>query len=186
MALLTTEKAPATLRITKQYRALCRCENGLVCYVSVNDTEGSDLLLVRPDGSMHRHIIIGVCHSCAGLSGGAGCGLGDQCPREKNIFPVPVVAAIEPKQGRTSTPSTTPAPNSERVTTPAAEPSRTAPPSTAAGPPGLDIFGVWRDENSTRRGLFHPIASCSICSCVLAYEQYGSVPLRGRIPQLAR
>jgi hypothetical protein len=51
--------------------------DGTVCFESVNDTEGSELLFVHPDGSTFSEVIVGLCSPCAY---GDGCGLGDRCP----------------------------------------------------------------------------------------------------------
>jgi hypothetical protein len=56
MALPTAEP----VRVAKQYRVLYRCEDGVVCYESVNDTEGSELLIWNADGNLYRQSIAGV------------------------------------------------------------------------------------------------------------------------------
>lgn len=80
MASLTLEQAAAAPLIRKQYRVRYREPDGTVCFESVNDTEGAELLLVRPDGSLFSHIIVGLCIPCAS---GDGCGLGSDCPGAK-------------------------------------------------------------------------------------------------------
>jgi hypothetical protein len=80
MASLTAERGPA-VQIAKQYRVRYRSDNGCVTYESLNDTEGSELLTVAPDGSLFSHVIVGLCGPCAF---GDGCGLGDDCPGEKS------------------------------------------------------------------------------------------------------
>ena len=78
MASLTLEQAAAAAPlIRKQYRVRYREPDGTVCFESVNDTEGSELLFVQPDGSTFSEMIVGSCSPCAC---GDGCGLGDRCP----------------------------------------------------------------------------------------------------------
>jgi hypothetical protein len=91
MALSTAEVPTGTRSvpcIEKQYRLMHRREDGTAQYRSVNDTEGSEMLWVYPDGSTLRHVIVGACSPCEMAEmyadGRPGCGLGDQCPREKS------------------------------------------------------------------------------------------------------
>jgi hypothetical protein len=77
MASLTLEQAAEAPKIRKQYRVCYREPDGTVCFESVNDTEGSELLFVHPDGSTFSEVIVGLCSPCAY---GDGCGLGDRCP----------------------------------------------------------------------------------------------------------
>jgi hypothetical protein len=94
MALSTVERdvsledVPALLRVVKRYRLMHRREDGTAQYRSVNDTEGSEMLWVYPDGSTLRHVIVGACNPGETAEmyadGRPGCGLGDQCPHEKS------------------------------------------------------------------------------------------------------
>jgi hypothetical protein len=82
MASLTAESTDSTHRIAKQYRVRRRGVNGSVLYESMNDVEGFELLIVRPDGSTLRHIVV-VCGPCmfAREADLPACGLGDQCSK---------------------------------------------------------------------------------------------------------
>jgi hypothetical protein len=59
MALPTAEP----VRVTKQYRMRYRCDNGVVCYESVQEEDGltcSELLIWNADGNLYRQSIGGV------------------------------------------------------------------------------------------------------------------------------
>jgi hypothetical protein len=103
MASPTAEQAGPSDRVVKQYRLLYRSPDGSATFESVNDTEGSELLTVCPDGLTFSHVIVGLCSQCAT---GDVCGLGPDCPRVKSeerdrrfrmpaavADPVPVVVA---------------------------------------------------------------------------------------------
>jgi hypothetical protein len=96
MALSTAEIPTGTRsvpRINKQYRLIHRRDDGTAQYRSVNDTEGSEMLWVYPDGSTFRHIIVGACNPCEMAEmyadGRPGCGLGTSVPMRSRRFTTP-------------------------------------------------------------------------------------------------
>jgi hypothetical protein len=70
-----------------------RREDGTAQYRSVNDTEGSEMLWVNPDGTTLRHIIVGACNPCEMAEmykdGRPGCGLGTSVPMRSRRFTTP-------------------------------------------------------------------------------------------------
>jgi hypothetical protein len=108
---LPTAEAPASPRVAKRFRVRYRRDNGLVCFESVHDAEGYELLLVRRDGVMHSTMITGMCGPCmhAAERDRPACGLGDQCPREKSKArnsAIPVAAAVTPEPEPSAPPTT--------------------------------------------------------------------------------
>ena len=116
---------PSSPQIAKTYRRLWTGDGGRVCYQSVNDPEGHELLYVNPDGTTYSYTIVGICSPCAGYGfPGEVCVPAKNCSDRKLAYAPERVAAPAPAR----TPELVSAPPPYRAPEPEPEPEAEIPP----------------------------------------------------------
>jgi hypothetical protein len=107
-----------TLQITKRYERLYRSDDGSATYVGV-DADGTEILIIRPDGTRFSSTVVGWCFHCLGGS----CGR-PECPRDWSVdldSPAPVAAPLPVTELARDDHVSDPVSGSEPVSAPAPE-----------------------------------------------------------------